>query len=99
MKYLVCTLTDDSMNSIDSLLLALGIQATTVVMNSSDPLKALKQLSQNFPKYMLPLARRVNVTDELENEVMLNAGLVQVGVNVMWLNGQVLQDTEINPFG
>jgi hypothetical protein len=48
---------------------------------------------------MISMARRVNVSDELSEEVMSNEGMIGPGTNIMWINGAVLQDTEINPFG
>jgi UDP-glucose:glycoprotein glucosyltransferase len=60
-------------------------------------LTALEQLSQNFPKYALSVARRVDPKQELKEEIEKNARIAQPGVNAIWLNGLQLQDTQINP--
>jgi UDP-glucose:glycoprotein glucosyltransferase len=77
----------------------LGYQATQLVLNASDPLGTLVTLTNDFPKHTISMARRVNATDELVEEAMANEGMVGHGANIMWINGAVLQETEIHPFG
>jgi UDP-glucose:glycoprotein glucosyltransferase len=48
---------------------------------------------------MISMARRVNVTDELLEEAMSNEGMIGPGANIMWINGAVLQESDVNPFG
>lgn len=79
-------------------LLQIGLQSTQLVYDSEDPLATLKQISQNFPKYATAIARRVTVQPELEEEVQSNNAKAQPGVNMVWLNGLVVQETEMNPF-
>jgi len=68
-------------------------------MKSPDPLKALIHLSQNFPKYVTSLARRVTVDSALLDELNGNWEKAQVGLGTVWLNGMVLQNTDVNIFG
>jgi UDP-glucose:glycoprotein glucosyltransferase len=77
----------------------LGYQATQLILNSSDPLSTLVDLTNNFPKHMISMARRINVTDELVEESMANEARIAPGANIMWINGGVLQENDANPFG
>lgn len=75
----------------------IGIQAAQLLSDSRSALTALEQLSQNFPKYALSVARRVSPKQELKEEVEKNGRIAQPGLNAMWLNGLQLQDAQINP--
>ena len=76
----------------------LGAQATQLIRDAEDPLAALKQLTQNFPKYAASLARRVIVDERLLREVDLNLLKAQAGVNMFWLNGLPVMERDLNPF-
>ncbi|KAJ7513036.1 glycosyltransferase family 24 protein [Mycena galericulata] len=78
-------------------LAALGFQATQLIADSSEPLATLTQLTQNFPKYMPALSRRVVVNASLQEEVHANQLRAQAGVNVFWLNGATLPEKELAP--
>ncbi|KDQ52112.1 hypothetical protein JAAARDRAFT_198531 [Jaapia argillacea MUCL 33604] len=81
-------------------LLAIGIQATQLITSSTNPLTTLTKLTQNFPSYASLLARRVVVGEELDQEIRNNhVGKVQGGINAVWLNGGVVGEGEVNPFG
>lgn len=75
----------------------IGIQAAQLLSGSRSALAALEQLSQNFPKYALSVARRVSVKQELKEEIGQNGQIAQPGFSAIWLNGFQLQDTQINP--
>ncbi|KAL0959808.1 hypothetical protein HGRIS_011489 [Hohenbuehelia grisea] len=79
----------------------IGLQATQLIANSTEPLATLVQLSQNFPKYASALARRVVVNSSVETAVQNNAQKVQGGINVVWMNGLILDDDDarLNPLG
>ncbi|KIJ36946.1 hypothetical protein M422DRAFT_260570, partial [Sphaerobolus stellatus SS14] len=77
----------------------ISIQATQLILQSPEPLKALTDLSQNFPKYATSLARRVTVDEELHKELQGNHHKVQDGFTAVWLNGLVLQNTDVSVFG
>ena len=79
-------------------LLQIGLQCTQLVYDSEEPLATLKQLSQNFPKYATTIARRVTVSNELEEEVQSNHAKAQPGVNMVWLNGLAVSEADMNPF-
>ncbi|KZT24849.1 glycosyltransferase family 24 protein [Neolentinus lepideus HHB14362 ss-1] len=80
-------------------LLEIGVKATQLVMNSSDPLSTLKHLSQNFPKYATSIARRVIVNESLLEEVGNNQYKAQPGISAVWLNGNPVSEIDMNPFG
>ncbi|KAJ3520733.1 hypothetical protein NM688_g9120 [Phlebia brevispora] len=81
-------------------ILNVGLQAAQLLYDAGDEdaLAVLKQLSQDFPKYTLDLARRVTVDEGLEGEVMTNQVKAQGGVSMVWLNGVVVPETDWNPF-
>ncbi|CAK5263114.1 unnamed protein product [Mycena citricolor] len=80
-------------------LAALGFQATQLIADSDDPLVTMGQLAQNFPKYMVPLSRKVVVNSSLQEEVHANQLKAQAGVNAFWVNGASLTEKDINPLG
>lgn len=77
----------------------IGFQATQLIMDSPNPLLTLKHLSQNFPKYVTSLARRVVVDERLASEVHENQLRVSGGISAMWINGVAVQEKDINAFG
>lgn len=63
-----------------------------------NPLSLFRQLSQNFPKYATALARRVNEPpEEFLQEVTTLRMQLPEGYSGFWLNGQSIQETELNP--
>ncbi|KAF8524348.1 UDP-glucose:Glycoprotein glucosyltransferase-domain-containing protein [Hysterangium stoloniferum] len=89
---LVTALTGEEISSIP-------VKATQLIMSSPDPLQALTHLSQNFPKYAISVARRVVPDDALSNELQGNWNKIPQGFNAAWLNGMVLQNSDVNIFG
>jgi UDP-glucose:glycoprotein glucosyltransferase len=63
------------------------------------PFATLKQILDDFPKYASSIARRVSITPQLADEVLSNALKAQQGINAVWLNGAVVSDTDMSPFG
>ncbi|KII87653.1 glycosyltransferase family 24 protein [Plicaturopsis crispa FD-325 SS-3] len=80
-------------------LLEIGLQATQLISTSPDPLTTLSHLAENFPAYAPRIARRVVVNSSLEEEVHANQLRAPAGVNIMWLNGAVVKEADISPFG
>jgi hypothetical protein len=68
-------------------------------MSSASPLDALKSVSQNFPKHMLPISRKIETSEDFEEEVRENSANIQPGMNLLWINGYLMQDESVNPFG
>ena len=56
------------------------------------------EISQNFPKYATSLARRITVDEELETELKGNWQKLQDGFSAVWLNGMVLQNSDVTVF-
>ena len=79
-------------------LLQIGLQSAQLLFDSNNALSTLKQLSQNFPKYASAVARRVMVLPELEEEVLSNHAKAQPGVSMVWLNGVIVPETDMDPF-
>ncbi|KAI0090064.1 glycosyltransferase family 24 protein [Irpex rosettiformis] len=82
----------------ESELSQIAFKATQLLYDSDDALSTLKQISQNFPKYASAIARRVTIQQDLEEEVQANHAKAQPGVSMVWLNGLVVPETEMNPF-
>ncbi|KAJ3833052.1 UDP-glucose:glycoprotein glucosyltransferase-domain-containing protein [Lentinula raphanica] len=77
----------------------IGYQASQLVLDSVNPLLTLLHLSQNFPKYVTTIARRVLVKEPLAEEIHENQLRVQGGANAMWLNGVSVSEKDLNAFG
>lgn len=77
-------------------LLDIGIKCAQLVMGSPDPLKALTHLSQNFPKFATSIARRLTVDPALLDELGENWKTLQAGLDLVWVNGMLLQNTDVN---
>ncbi|UZJ53758.1 hypothetical protein CBS101457_003078 [Exobasidium rhododendri] len=96
---------EDEKQSIGSLteneLSDLAVKAAYVVAKSKDPLKALRQLSQDFPRHGVALARSAaRPSKSFLNEVKeMHETQVQAGGDDVWLNGKVLTGKEFQPFG
>ena len=77
----------------------LGFKAVQVIKASGDPVRALRELSQNFPfhaKRLAGIELREDVEAELESNHMTS---VEPASNDVWLNGKVLERTDFNPLG
>lgn len=77
----------------------IGLKATQLIHDSDEPLSTLIHLSQNFPRHATSLSRRVTVSEDVEAEVQNNHAKVAPGGNMAWLNGMLLQEKDMNPFG
>ncbi|KDQ07300.1 glycosyltransferase family 24 protein [Botryobasidium botryosum FD-172 SS1] len=77
----------------------IGLKATQLIVNSSDPLATLQDLSQSFPKYASTIVRRVEVHENVSQEISQKNTQVQAGMNAIWLNGRVIPTEDLNPFG
>jgi UDP-glucose:glycoprotein glucosyltransferase len=76
----------------------IGILATQLVCESETPLRTLKQLVQDFPRYATSLSRRVVPHSGLEEEIASNSHKVQPGANAVWLNGAPVSAEDMNPY-
>ncbi len=75
----------------------IGYQAVQVVASSAEPLRALKELSQNFP-YHLKRLTKVVVGAKLEYELAMNQGrIISAGANDVWLNGKEIDTKDFSP--
>ena len=69
-----------------------------VAADASDALAMTRQLAQNFPRYASAVARRVTVSEAVEQEITNNQAKAQGGISVVWLNGAQLNEGDMNPF-
>ncbi|RXW17921.1 hypothetical protein EST38_g7933 [Candolleomyces aberdarensis] len=79
--------------------LELGPQAVQLIADSENPLETFIALSQNFPKYATSIPRRVVANESITKELHENGLKVQPGMNVMWINGGMLDGKETEPLG
>ncbi|KAF9027018.1 hypothetical protein BDZ89DRAFT_1102004 [Hymenopellis radicata] len=80
-------------------ILSIGLKASQIIAEADEPLDALQQLSQNFPKYATALGRRVVVNDSVTEEIHNNQLKVQGGINALWLNGAPIAEKDVTPLG
>jgi UDP-glucose:glycoprotein glucosyltransferase len=76
----------------------MGILAAQLVSDSDAPLKTLKQLVHDFPRYATSLSRRVIPQSDLLEEIASNSHKIQPGVSAVWLNGAQLSSEDMNPY-
>lgn len=79
----------------------LGVKATQLIVRSPDPLRALAQLSHDFPAHAVGLARRAALPDKglLEDLEEMHTTAMEAGSSDIWLNGKALAEKEISPLG
>jgi UDP-glucose:glycoprotein glucosyltransferase len=78
--------------------LSLGLKASSLIMQSENPLQMLARISQDFPRYSSAIAAH-NISSEFVAEHTSNrAQLVPAGMNVFWLNGLEIPERQIDAF-
>lgn len=76
----------------------LGLKAAQFVQNAKDPMSALVQLSQDFPRYAKSVSR-LTLQKPLVEEVIHNQRLLtESGLNAFWLNGRPIEPEDLDPF-
>ncbi|ORX61815.1 hypothetical protein DM01DRAFT_1332394 [Hesseltinella vesiculosa] len=76
----------------------LSLKATQFILEAKNPLAALAQLAQDFPKYAHKIST-VALQDEVIQELTKNQRQhVRAGMSQMWLNGLPVENSEANPF-
>ena len=75
----------------------IGLKAASLIISSEDKLSALEHLSQDFPKYSAALARKVDVSQPIQNKVseMLAMGPMPPAV---YINGKAYSKAELDAF-
>ena len=66
-------------------------------MSAPEPLDALKEFSQDFPKYSAALSRRVAISDTIARkaEIMARRGAEPLAI---YINGRTYSHPELNPY-
>lgn len=79
------------------LILDLGLKASALVMSSSNPLDALQELSQDFPKYSAALSRRVPIPAAINKKADL---LARRGPDspAIYINGKAYSHPDVNAY-
>lgn len=76
----------------------LGLKTASLIMSQTNPLTALKQISQDFPKYSASVARQWgDAPQALIREVSDNKRKAELRNNV-WVNGRLVSDKEMDAF-
>ncbi|CDW98342.1 hypothetical protein, partial [Sporisorium scitamineum] len=81
----------------------LGIKAARLIMDSSDPLRALQELSQNFPLHAADLAKTTKWDDADRSAALVDAVLnlasmrIEPGHSDLWLNGASTSTRDFMP--
>ncbi|CAI5438660.1 unnamed protein product [Caenorhabditis angaria] len=71
---------------------SLSIQATKMIMESNDPLKTLKKMTQDFPSHSRYLSK-VNI----DNWKLKRNGYIDEGINELRINGKIIEN-DVNIF-
>ena len=80
-------------------MLDLGVQAAQLIVGSPNPIETLMQLSEDFPRYATELARKLDVSRDIQLEMTKMSRAIPKGMSMAWLNGKVLDNPdEFNPF-
>ncbi|KAI7860003.1 UDP-glucose:glycoprotein glucosyltransferase-domain-containing protein [Circinella umbellata] len=74
----------------------LGLKATQFITKSNNPLSTLVQLSQDFPQHGRRISD-ISLDSDLSSEILENRRSFSSD-NSMWLNGVLLDETEVDPF-
>jgi UDP-glucose:glycoprotein glucosyltransferase len=64
-------------------------------MKDEDPLEALIHISQDFPKLVTGLARKVGINESLQRDIVINQQSMRMG-NMVWINGRFIGPLEAN---
>ena len=76
----------------------LGLNAGSWIAKHSDPMQALLQVSNDFPRYSSFLAAQ-NASTEFVSEHLSNRDLLLPGgYNVLWINGLQIDNRQINAY-
>ncbi|RIB10779.1 Glycosyltransferase Family 24 protein [Gigaspora rosea] len=76
----------------------LGLKAAQFVLEAQNPLLALSQLSQDFPKYSGPISQ-ITLNSTWEAEIQLNQQYItDLEKNSIWINGLNLDSHTVDPF-
>lgn len=75
----------------------IDIHAASLVMASSNPLEALIELSQDFPKYSAALARKVQIPDNIQEKATKISMRGQAESTVI-VNGKAVGGDDRNAF-
>jgi UDP-glucose:glycoprotein glucosyltransferase len=76
-------------------LLAVGLKASSFILQSEKPFDTLVKLSQDFPKYSSAIASHNATQDFIAEHEYNRAQLVPGGYNVWWMNGIQMVDREV----
>lgn len=75
----------------------LGLKASALIMSAAQPLDALRELSQDFPKYSAALSRRIAVPDVIARkaELMARRGVDPLAI---YINGRSYSHPDLNAY-
>ena len=73
------------------------VKAAAFIASSSNPLEALQHISQDFPKYSAALARKVIITDAVQDKIRSMERRGQADATI-YVNGKSVMAEEITAF-
>lgn len=79
------------------MVLDIGLKAASLILDSEDPLTALQELSQDFPRYSAALARNVEVSTRVQSKVpdLFAMGPAEPAI---YINGKAHRGPDLNAF-
>jgi UDP-glucose:glycoprotein glucosyltransferase len=79
----------------------LGLRAAQAIMDSDNPIRAMKELAQNFPSHAVSLARDAQPPSLILKAEMerMQATVIEAGGEEVLLNGKSISANEFQPLG
>lgn len=74
----------------------LGYQASQRILSASQPLKLMREISQNFPT-LAPSLTKVKLSETFKRELQEGLGF-EPGKSLVLVNGRMVEPETINPF-
>lgn len=79
------------------------MKAVQYIKQSSNPLQTLVRLAQDFPKHAHKLVTQLVPDDEIDEELLSEISRNQLtkiegGKNAIWINGLLLEESDVDPF-
>ena len=74
----------------------IGYQATQRIVTSTNPLRLMKEISQNFPNHAVGLSK-IKVNETLKSQVKKNI-FIEEGKSLLLINGRIITPESINVF-
>ncbi|KAL0548907.1 hypothetical protein IC582_013384 [Cucumis melo] len=91
--YLLSSTVSDTLNVWE--LKDLGHQTAQRIVQASDPLQSMQEISQNFPSIVSSLSR-MKLNDSVKDEITANQRMIPPGKSLMALNGALINIEDVD---